>query len=77
MRKSVWVIFVISLVLLPVIIPLAAQLSDDVLDKYEPWAVSGKLKLDWVVYPWHTVRFWDCKGFILEANDTELARARV
>ena len=72
MRKIVWVIFVISLVLLPAIISLAAQLNDDVLDKYEPWPVSGKLKLDWVVYPWHTVRFWDCKGFIIDANDTEL-----
>lgn len=65
-------ISIISLVLLPAIIALATQLNDDVLDKYEPWHVSGKLKLDWVVYPWHTVRFWDCRGFIIDANNTEL-----
>jgi len=41
-------------------------------DRYEPWEISGTLILEWDLYPWHTVRFWDCNGFNITANNTLL-----
>jgi len=51
---------------------IISQSEEGYLDLYEPWNVSGVLRLDWKVYAWHTVRFWDCPGFNITEDNTEL-----
>lgn len=75
---TVFVLLILSTTMLP---RLVAQLTsgesisqneEDFLDRYEPWAISGEWTLDWDLFPWHTVRFWDCSGFIIDGDNTEL-----
>lgn len=38
----------------------------------DPWEVNGDLKLEWGLYPWTTVCFWDSSGFIITGDDVKL-----
>lgn len=70
---TVFFLACLSTTMLPVQLKSGESISQGCdLDLYEPWHVSGTLILDWSVYPWRTVCFWDCSGFIIDADNTLL-----
>jgi parallel beta-helix repeat protein len=71
-KKMTLAVFFLACLSASMLPQLVVPAEEGFLDLYEPWHVNGTLKLDWSVYPWHTVRFWDCPGFIIDTDNALL-----